>query len=752
MLDTGGTMKILSLNYEYPPLGGGAGVVSEKLDRLYSARGNRVVAATAGLHDQVGCFGPANRRIIRLNCWRRNRGFSTTWEKIGFIVSGIMEIGWVIRVFKPEIIHCHFAVPTGLLAYYIRKRFKIPYILTSHGGDVPGFTPQETGKYFRLFNWLFKLVWESAASVTTMSRGLADMINESYGIKAVVIPNGINCDSYPDTERVNNRKLQLIYAGRLTAQKNLPHLINCLQSISELQWKLKIVGAGPERDLIKQTIWSNGLKGKIELLDWQDKSQIKTLLLQSDVLCLPSINEGLPMIGLEALAAGLAIIGTATTGIEDIIEEGSNGFLIPPDHPERWSNNIAKLINNPISLAQLKQASRLKSRQYSWEIISNKYIQLLKKNRHRIQPRYSSKSLTLVNLWPGSTMHYTYQLARLLGREYDLNLLLSKNCAIDLINGEAKLDRVGLIVPARYSTWREYLSLVNPLNYIKPIIGVFKKRSRSVIISFFHPFMLGLFLSHKTIYVNHDPKGHYGEGNFLLTRLQKVAMILAEYVVVHSQIYINSGLSHSQRRKYRLMPLPDHDFITTAGNRSIKPRKELLFIGRLVAYKGIEYLIRAFAIVQNEYPDWKLVIKGAGEGYFEDELKKINSSQLVYENRFLSDAELADSIRAARLMVLPYVDGSQSGGIALAAAFKKPVITTVINGIRDQVGDPENVIVVPEKDVVGLAAALRKGLAFSADESSQYGEKLAQHYSQYADKTKIEPVLNEMIGLGKLAN
>jgi len=319
-------MVILSLNYEYPPLGGGAGVVTSQLNKHIAEAGHDVYTVTSWLPGlkRIQTFG--RHTVIRLFTFRKNTGFSTTFEKIGYIIFTIFNIGKIVRSLRPDIVHCHFAVPTGFVAYYIKKLFKIRYIITSHGGDVPGFSPDETDRYFRFFNWLFRIIWQNAGCVVTMSSGLSKMINEAYKIHPLIIPNGININDYLISGKVNNGRVRLLFAGRFAHQKNIGFLIRSMELVRNDNWVLYLTGDGPEKNTIQQEIEKLGLSEKIFILGWKDKNDLKKYLKDSDILCLTSVNEGLPIIGLEGLASGLAIVGTDTTGIEDIVEDGINGF------------------------------------------------------------------------------------------------------------------------------------------------------------------------------------------------------------------------------------------------------------------------------------------------------------------------------------------------------------------------------------------------------------------------------------------
>ncbi len=371
-------MRILSLNYEYPPLGGGGGKVTESLNDQLSKLDNQIITLTSYIKGQkkVNKENP-NNIIFRVHSLRKNIGFSNTFEKIGYIISAIYNVGTLIKNFKPEIVHCHFAVPTGFVAYYIKKRYKIPYILTSHGGDVPGFTPKETGIYFKYFNWLFKPIWRNATEISTVSQGVANLIKNSYKRNPIVIHNGIKVLDYQKSViKSEEGTVNLLFAGRLNKQKNIGFLIDALSYLKNDNWMLTIAGDGPELKIIKQKIHKYNLNKKINLLGWIDSKKIKQLLSKSDILCLTSENEGLPIIGLESLASGLAVIGLDNYGINDIIENEKNGFLINPKTPENFAKYLDILLQNQKMLNKMKDMSFELSKNFEWEKITQSYIKL----------------------------------------------------------------------------------------------------------------------------------------------------------------------------------------------------------------------------------------------------------------------------------------------------------------------------------------------------------------------------------------
>ena len=116
-------------------------------------------------------------------------------------------------------------------------------MLTAHLGDVPGGVPEQTDHLFRLLGPFVTPVWRRARSVTTVSRFVAGLATNAYGVKPVVIPNGVNPIARPEL-RVHSPR-RIIMAGRLSIQKNPLLAIKALALIKEMDWSFDVIGDGP---------------------------------------------------------------------------------------------------------------------------------------------------------------------------------------------------------------------------------------------------------------------------------------------------------------------------------------------------------------------------------------------------------------------------------------------------------------------------------------------------------------------------
>jgi glycosyltransferase involved in cell wall biosynthesis len=154
------------------------------------------------------------------------------------------------------------------------------------------------------------------------------------------------------------------------------------------------------------------------------------------------------------------------------------------------------------------------------------------------------------------------------------------------------------------------------------------------------------------------------------------------------------------------IPHGAYSFLTKWDRKQIPAEKLLLFFGRLEAYKGVDVLLEAFAQVRQQLPGWKLVIAGSGE--LPAGTIPRDHSRIEWVRKFLTDEELAVLLQRCRVVVLPYREATQSGVIAAAYAFGRPVIASDVGGLSEMVMDGKTGLLVPPDDAAALAGAIHR--------------------------------------------
>ena len=185
-------MKILVISHEYPPIGGGGGQVVADVCTQLASRGHQVYVLTALFGDLPRMDVQGNLTIERIPSCRTQAYRAGFMTMACFILKAIGHGSRIIRRFKPDVIQAHFAVPAGAAAYVLSSLFRVPYVITAHGGDVPGGAPQKTDKWFRLVLPFTRPFWKKAARVISVSEQTRRFALQHYPVDIQVVPNGID--------------------------------------------------------------------------------------------------------------------------------------------------------------------------------------------------------------------------------------------------------------------------------------------------------------------------------------------------------------------------------------------------------------------------------------------------------------------------------------------------------------------------------------------------------------------------------
>ena len=287
------------------------------------ARGHQVRVLTAGMgHLPVESL-EEGMEVRRLRAFRQKEDTCSVAEMAAWVLAAIPAVLGEIRRWKPDVLHVHFAVPTGVVAWVAHQVTGVPYVLTAHLGDVPGGVPEQTGNLFRWIQPFTVPIWKSAAAVTAVSSFVAGLAKEAYGLVPEIILNGMALPTLPVLE--SHTAPRLLMVGRMSVQKNPLCTIRALGLLKELPWQCMILGDGPLLEEAKSASEKLGLSGRIDFRGWASAADVASAMKNSDILLMPSLSEGLPMVAIEALANGLAIVGSRIGGLADVAREGGNG-------------------------------------------------------------------------------------------------------------------------------------------------------------------------------------------------------------------------------------------------------------------------------------------------------------------------------------------------------------------------------------------------------------------------------------------
>ena len=213
-----------------------------------------------------------------------------------------------------------------------------------------------------------------------------------------------------------------------------------------------------------------------------------------------------------------------------------------------------------------------------------------------------------------------------------------------------------------------------------------------------------------TVLTIHDVVSHMGESRGMQSVLRKRLIDLSDKVIIHGEFLRRQFTTAYPRfkgnRKIAVIPHGVLSIYKNWDDMSVEEEEAtILFFGRISKYKGLDVLIEAQEIISKEIPNVKIII--AGNGNFSDYDRLITDrSYFEIHNRFISNREVSVFFRRASVVVLPYLEASQSGVVSLAYAAGKPVVVTEVGSIPEVVVDGETGFIVPPGDPVALAGAL----------------------------------------------
>lgn len=260
---------------------------------------------------------------------------------------------------KYDIIHAHYALPQGLLGALLKKVRSKPLILTLHGSDITLLAKNPvTGPFV-------KFVLYSSDRVIVVSEFLKKEVLE-LGIdegKVRVIYGGV-ASKPTKKERFELNGRVITFIGSLVKQKDVDILLEAFKEVPDA--KLVIIGEGKEKPKLERL--ARDIKD-VHFLGYRE--DLASVLEKTEVLVLPSREEGFGLVLLEAMNAGVPVVATRVGGIVEIVEDGYNGILIEPGNPEQLAGGIIRALESEELRESLINNGRKTAEKFGWESMSN---------------------------------------------------------------------------------------------------------------------------------------------------------------------------------------------------------------------------------------------------------------------------------------------------------------------------------------------------------------------------------------------
>jgi glycosyltransferase involved in cell wall biosynthesis len=367
--------RVLMLNYEYPPLGGGAGNATAYLLREFAKRPEwEIDLVTSSTGAARGEQLAPNIRIHYLDIGKRgNQHYQSHRDLLRYSWQAWRYCRRLIRQRQFDLVHAWFGIPGGVIA----RRLGLPYLVSLRGSDVPFYNPRFARLDRLIFQRLSRRVWARACVVIANSSDLRALARRtSPQLEIPVIPNGVDTRQFsPAAEPPAH--FTVISTSRLIERKGIRDLIAGFAAFAGEHplARLLLVGSGDLEADLHAKVQALGISSQVEFIGAVDHAALPDLYRRADAFVLPSLNEGMSNSLLEAMASGLAIIATRTGGAAELVPS-AGGSLIEPGQPEQIRAALAALADDRSRLAAAKVAVRKKAEQLAWAQIADEVASL----------------------------------------------------------------------------------------------------------------------------------------------------------------------------------------------------------------------------------------------------------------------------------------------------------------------------------------------------------------------------------------
>jgi glycosyltransferase involved in cell wall biosynthesis len=443
-------MRILIINYEFPPIGAGGGKASQKIAGCLVEMGHTVRVITSRPTQPYSLFGNISV-LIGLGFWiyllyaklvfaedlsdhgftilgtlllligfilrhtgltweltnpirglkpvefidgvevqripvlRQRQEFCSTLEMSTFVLSGLWHSLWQAREFSPDVVHIFFGIPDGPIGWALKRVYGLPYLISLRGADVPSDEVKRFAKHYKLLRPLIGWLWRDADALVAVSNGLRSYARETTpDLPIEVIPNAIELSVFtPPRQRQLDGPVRLLFVGRFNAFKNVETLLEaagCLKERGVDNFELQLVGDGERRSNLERLTVEKGLNRHVRFLGWVERSAIVERYRQADLFVTATTWEGMPNTVLEGMACGLPVVATRASGLDQLVQDGVNGYLVNINDATALADRLTELIDNPYERRRMgKESRKIAEQEFAWDYITEQYVTIYRR-------------------------------------------------------------------------------------------------------------------------------------------------------------------------------------------------------------------------------------------------------------------------------------------------------------------------------------------------------------------------------------
>lgn len=323
---------------------------------------------------------------------------NSLFAKLQVPIFSLCEFIYAIFIIKNEnitFINSHWLVPQGLVGAICSKILGIPHIASMHSSEVTFLSklPMKNKIIeFILANSNYVISASSHRANELLSHTSSEFAEKAKD-KIHIVSLGVDISKFgcnKDKESIKAKsglesRFVVLFVGRLVEVKGCEYLIKgfrkVIDSFKDVQ--LIIVGNGPLEECLKKEVKALGLEEYVVFKGFVEYNDIHDYYITADIVVIPSIvdsfgfQEGLPVVLIESLASGKAIVSTKTEGVMEVIQDGYNGILVDQKDSDKISNALLELLRDESLREKISTNALECGKKYDWDIIANEYLRLM---------------------------------------------------------------------------------------------------------------------------------------------------------------------------------------------------------------------------------------------------------------------------------------------------------------------------------------------------------------------------------------
>mgnify|MGYP005839975597 CR=1 FL=1 len=271
-----------------------------------------------------------------------------------------------------DLVHAHWTLSAGV-ACLGRSLHRKPVIATVQGSDIFQIPRHPVGA------WLTRSILLACDRVTALSHALKERVVE-LGVnpeRVHIIPNGVDTAQFvpPDEEERENL---ILFVGSLIERKGVRYLLRAMPAVfSDFpNYRLVVVGDGPQAGFLRTLADDLGLGERVTFVGFQPQDMIRSLMQRARLLVLPSLEEGMGVVLVEALACGTPIVASHVDGIRDVITPDVGVMVAPADSAALFAG-VREVLGDPVRWKAMSRSARTRAvTHYGWDEIAARFVDL----------------------------------------------------------------------------------------------------------------------------------------------------------------------------------------------------------------------------------------------------------------------------------------------------------------------------------------------------------------------------------------